>query len=157
MADSLSVQRIPLRFLYMCMHDVTGYFRRIDGSPLNISTMTGPHDPEVVREPIDPQAATQVHIRVRPLMRVCERCRDRRRNHIETVHQRFQNTTGTEPCEWLEVLEEMQQTYAEWDLRLVERALGHDIRRVRERVERRLNEGSLDDENGENPQQPQSQ
>lgn len=53
MPNAPPIQRIPLHFICMCMHQIAGYFRRKDMCPLNISNMIAPDDQEVVWESLD--------------------------------------------------------------------------------------------------------
>lgn len=154
MSDTQPVERIPLRFLYMCMHHLTGYFRRRDGSPLNLSNMTGPNDREVIWERFDPQFDPQVRPQLRPLLRLCRRCKQRREERVQQLIQNYQYDLPVGPL--LTAIHEMRLANCMEDVVLMEKALGIDTRKVKERLEARLIvAASSARNNGSTPQEPQ--
>lgn len=119
------------------MHDVEGYFRRRDGHPLIIRNITSPHDPEVAHEPFDPDVYPPVSSEIRPLLRRCRLCRQIRARFVQnvTAHlQRHPQILTLMPA----TLEDMHRRHNVEDQMLMERALGHDVRRVKERLEARV-------------------
>lgn len=156
MSEVPPAERIPLRFLYMCMHSISGYFRKRDGRPFNVSDLESPHDPEVTWESfgdahVDPQ--------IRPQLRVCYQCRRRRAQRLERFRQLYQRGSGSGVTDlgFLR-MEEMRRIDDAEDVRLMERALGHNIRGVQERLETQLIGATpLADNNGNNLQQRQPQ
>lgn len=141
MSDVQAIDGTPLRFLYMCMHDVTGSFRRRDGHPLNFSTLTSPFDPEVALEPLDVQAHPQVEPEIRPQLRLCPGCLQRRTARMERLRWRGRRgSIGMVSRRALVRIAEAKAANEAEDVRLMERALGKDIRQVRHRLEARLTE-----------------
>ena len=150
MSDVPAMDGIPLRFLYMCMHDVTGSFQRRDGRPLNISTLTSPFDPEVALEPLDAQAHPQVEPEIRPQLRLCPGCLQLRRARMERLRLRGQRgSIGMVSRRALVRIAAAKAANEAVDVRLMERALGQDIRQVRHRLEARLTKTA--ENNGNNP------
>lgn len=152
-------QGIPVQFIYMCEHQVSAYFRRIDGRPLSVYTMKGPYETGVVGEELDLEADPQVSPVIIPLLRICCLCRRFRRVHIQTMREYYYQHPEDAHLQQSR-LEEFRMRNSETDLRLMERALGHDILRVQERVERRLIEQTptVDNNNSHNIQdKPQEQ
>ncbi|MCJ1425328.1 hypothetical protein MMC29_003216 [Sticta canariensis] len=138
MPDAPAVQGTLLQFVYMCLHHVTGYFRRIDGRPLDIYNMIGPHDHGVVYDPYDGevwepycwQDNPPTPPRIRPLSRNCSKCRQDRREQIERIRQDCQH--HPKAARYLDL--RMRDYYLE-DRILVDLATGNDLAGVEERVE----------------------
>lgn len=137
MSTAPPIQGIAVQFIYMCQHQVSAYFRRQDGRPLNVYTMRGPYEPEVVTEELDLEADPQVSPVILPLLRICCLCRRFRRVHIRTMREFYYQHPDQAHLQQSN-LEEFRRRNSETDLRLMERALGHDVLRVQERLERRL-------------------
>lgn len=143
MADATVVHGTLLQFVYMCLHHSTGYFRRIDGRPLDIYTITGPHeqgvvcDPYngVVWEPYNWQADPPLPPRIRPLLHNCSRCRQRRRQTIERGL-----AISRECSEMTRHVELRMRDYYLEDRILIDLAAGRELEGVEERVERNLRE-----------------
>lgn len=132
MSGALPPESILIQFAFMCMHDIIGYFRRIDGRPLDVSTMRGPHDQRVAYEPLNLQIIPQVTPQIRPLLRLCPQCRrHRRRQWRATIRRFFHDPEASEL-----VLDRLRRLYYSLDTMLMDRALGNDIRRVQERIEK---------------------
>lgn len=151
MSDNSPAPGIPLQFIFMCMHHVTGEFRRKDGSPLNVLNMDGPYDPDVVFEPHSLPADLPIdspdHPPIRPLLRVCRHCtrvrKVKERVHIISKGQEWQDQGGSGiGLSRQQVLEKMRQDNYLEDMRLMRKFLGHGIRGLQERVERRVVEGT---------------
>lgn len=149
MSDAPPVQGIPLQFIYMCLHYVDGYFRRRDGRPLNISTMEGPNDQEVVCEPLDPEADPQVHLQLRPLSQICPACEQYRVHRIERIRQRH----GEDSRMAERMVRRARNMYAVEYMMLLRRSLGIDTLGVQRRLQHRLIQ--LPPLANNNPQEPQ--
>lgn len=150
MSDAQPVERIPLQFVYMCRHSLAGYFRRRDGSPLNVSTMRGPFDRYVACEPFDPADNSSVRPRILPLLRICRHCRRLRIEQLDA----FRRAIPPAPymADWLQItLELMHRRNHLHDIALMEAALGDDILGVRNRMARRVIERPAPAENNDNP------
>ncbi|MCJ1430223.1 hypothetical protein MMC29_008140, partial [Sticta canariensis] len=141
MADAPIVHGTLLQFVYMCLHHSTGYFRRIDGRPLDIYTITGPHEQGVVCDPYNGvvwepyawQADPPMPPRIRPLLRNCPRCRQRRRRAIERGLAMSREFSAL--ARHVEL--RMRDFFLE-DMILIDLAAGRELEGVEERVERNL-------------------
>lgn len=130
-------EKIPLQFVFMCRHDITGYFRRTDGRPLDISTMNGSTGRGVTHEPLDLQADPHVRPRILPLLELCPRCGLQRAKELMGAGK----LSSADPVGsyWAqEAMSGLRSQHAALDSTLMEQALGSDIRRVQERVKRRV-------------------
>lgn len=95
MPDASAVQGTLLQFVYMYLHHVTGYFRKTDGRPLDIYNMTGSHNQGVIWDPYDGvdwepynwQDNPSRNLRIGPLLRNCSKCRQDRREQLESARQ----------------------------------------------------------------------
>lgn len=149
MSDSPPAQGIPLQFIFICMHRVTGNFQRKDGGPLNVSDMDGPYDPTVVFEPLDLPADLPIDSPDHPpfhlLLRVCRDCTQIRRGRLHMVRQLSERPGPLGPVlDFLgrHLLKSLREEYRLDDMILMGRFLGHTIGGVQERVEGRLIEGT---------------
>lgn len=144
MSDAPSVEGILLQFVYMCMHHVTGYFRRRDGHPLDVSTMQDPYGADLIGEqfnPFDPAVHPPVQCQIRPVMRLCRLCTQARAQDIDRIRRTHQQNPQLGP--WVErlTLEQAWTNNRRQDVNFMVRALGDNILGVRERMERRVIEG----------------
>lgn len=121
MSNDLPAQRVPLQFLYMCMHDVSGYFRRADGHALNISTMKSPYEPGFI---FDPRVDPQFHPQVVLLLRICFGCKRLRQKCMQGVGQYYRENPALAPREQAK-LERMRRQNLVHDSMLMKRALKH--------------------------------
>lgn len=156
MPDAPAVQGTLLQFVYMCLHHVTGYYRRIDGLTLDIYNITGPHDHGVVCDPYNGEVWEPYYVqynpqlppRIRPLSRNCANCRQDRREQIESARQDCQQYPDA--ARYLDL--RMRDYYLE-DRILIDLATGNDLAGVEERVESDLAENpraprDIDTDNG---------